>query len=255
MPLKEIIQTLKQKRESLGLTIEDVSRQTKMNSTVIANIENGEVDKMSAVYLKGFLKIYISFLGLEKDLIAALDNEFKKKEIHPAMKKPEVPPSPSTPFLTGSRLFFKEYKTAIGVLIVLIAAGWVAVKGTQVLFKHLRAAQKKTGVSVRLPARSIAVSRSASGSEIKMKKSTEIRVTLRARKECFLRLRKDGIVIFDGIVPRGTARTWIAQKDIEMSINDRSAVEIEVNGESLPLGKRKHSIKSLKITLDRITIQ
>lgn len=259
MPLKEIIRTLKQKREALGLTIDDVSRQTRMNGTVIANIENNDIDKMNAVYLKGFLKIYIEFLGLQKDLIAALDNEFKKKVVSVAAAKPESLSVPRTSSAVPSQLrtalsVLIRYRKTIGVLIVAAFAGWFFLHGIRALSKRISTPKTKTVSSVRMPAKG-AVQKTAVYSGFKMKKASEIRVVLRARKECFIRVKKDGMIVFDGIVPKGTVRTWVGQKEIAMSINDSSAVEIEVNGELLPLGKRKRSIKSLTVGLERITIQ
>jgi len=258
MPLKEIIRTLKQKREALGLTIEDVSRQTRINSTVIANIENNDIDKMNAVYLKGFLKMYIEFLGLQKDLTVALDNEFKKKETPVAAAKPEsrsVLRAPSTAFSTvrTALAVLVRYRRTIGFLIAAALAAWVVLHGINALSKRVSTPKKKTAASVRMSARSEVSKTAASG--FKIKKASDVRVVLRAKKECFIRVRKDGITVFDGIVPKGTVRTWIGQKEIVLSINDSSAVEIEVNGDLLPLGKRKRSIKSLTVGLERITVQ
>lgn len=87
-----------------------------------------------------------------------------------------------------------------------------------------------------------------------IKKTPQIQIAFRAKKDCYVRLKKDGVVVFDGIIPRGTIETWSAQKEIEASINDSSAVEIEANGELLSLGKTRRAIKSLKITPNSVTI-
>lgn len=79
MQLKEIVKILKDKRESMGLTVEDVSRQTKINTLVITHLEQGDFSRMNSVYVRGFLKIYLTFLGLDKELLTAVDECFKKR--------------------------------------------------------------------------------------------------------------------------------------------------------------------------------
>lgn len=78
--------TLKARRQQLGLKIEDVSERTKIRPHLIKSIEEGERDVMPAVYIKSFVKTYATFLGLSE---GEIDNLLK--ELEPAKPSKIVP--------------------------------------------------------------------------------------------------------------------------------------------------------------------
>ena len=55
---------LKSIREEKGYTIQEISKATKLSSSVIRALEEGRIDNVDPVYLKGFLKLYCRYLGL-----------------------------------------------------------------------------------------------------------------------------------------------------------------------------------------------
>jgi hypothetical protein len=63
---------LRQRRESLGYTINDVARRTRIRSTYLEHIENEQFNDLPApVYLRGFVLEYVRLLGLpESEKIA-----------------------------------------------------------------------------------------------------------------------------------------------------------------------------------------
>ena len=69
--IKEVCNRLKEKRSELGYSIEYTVEKTKLYPSVIRDIEQGNLSNISSVYLKGFMKIYASFLGV--DLGTALE--------------------------------------------------------------------------------------------------------------------------------------------------------------------------------------
>ncbi len=59
---------LKRTRESRNRTIEDVNRETKISVAVVGALEQDDLDSFSSeTYLKGFLKNYAKYLGLDAD--------------------------------------------------------------------------------------------------------------------------------------------------------------------------------------------
>jgi cytoskeletal protein RodZ len=64
----EYSQEIKAKRESLGLSIEDVFQKTRIRSTYIQAIENSEFQRLpDPVYSKNFIKTYARFLGIDEE--------------------------------------------------------------------------------------------------------------------------------------------------------------------------------------------
>lgn len=82
--MKKIEDILKNKREKLNLSIDEVSRDTKIKKQYIEALENGDFEKLPSISVaKGFLKIYSKYLGLNSDeIIAILRRESKVQENH-----------------------------------------------------------------------------------------------------------------------------------------------------------------------------
>lgn len=61
---------LKRAREEKNLSVQDVNRATKISVNVIHSLEQDDLDSFaSETYLKGFLKSYAAFLGLDAEKI------------------------------------------------------------------------------------------------------------------------------------------------------------------------------------------
>jgi cytoskeletal protein RodZ len=59
---------LRKRRESLGLSIDDVFRKTRIPSSYLEALEGGVVDTLpSTCYAVGFLKSYCQFLGMDSE--------------------------------------------------------------------------------------------------------------------------------------------------------------------------------------------
>lgn len=55
------------KREQLHLTVDEVCAQTRIHPQVIEDLEKGVYDRLGRTYIKGFIKKYSDFLGLNTD--------------------------------------------------------------------------------------------------------------------------------------------------------------------------------------------
>ena len=76
--------TLKQIRERMGIDLEIISQETKINKKTLESIEEEDLERLPAlVYLKGFLRGYAQSLGLDpqkvvEGYLAFLDEDKKK---------------------------------------------------------------------------------------------------------------------------------------------------------------------------------
>jgi cytoskeleton protein RodZ len=65
---------LRHARKQQGLTIEQASRQSKIKPSVLSAIETGETQDIPSVYLRGYIRNYARFLGVDPaDLKAGMD--------------------------------------------------------------------------------------------------------------------------------------------------------------------------------------
>lgn len=114
---------LKEKRIQLGLSIEQVVEKTKLYPSAIRDLEEGAWEAINPVYLKGWLKIYAQFLGVDSSaMVAQLPSRQSSKKktvigktapvVQPLLKplkpyqklaaRPSYPP-PSNVVVQGSR--------------------------------------------------------------------------------------------------------------------------------------------------------
>ena len=75
--MKEIGEALKEARENIGLSIEEVASDLKLRPSQIENIETGNIDAFKDVfYLKYFIRDYSKYLGLSYDDMIDEFNEY-----------------------------------------------------------------------------------------------------------------------------------------------------------------------------------
>lgn len=80
---------LKEKRLEKGLSLEDVSKNTKIKAEFLECIENGEYSKLPSVsYAQGFVRNYAKFLRLnEKEIMAIFRREFDEDKTYRVLPK------------------------------------------------------------------------------------------------------------------------------------------------------------------------
>ena len=80
---------LKEERLIKNLSLEDVSKSTKIKEVFLECIENGEYEKLpSSSYAHGFVRNYIKFLKLpEKEMMALFRREFDEEKAYSVLPK------------------------------------------------------------------------------------------------------------------------------------------------------------------------
>ena len=131
--MKEIGETLKDARENIGLSLEEVANDLKLRSSQIESIENGNVEAFKDVfYLKSLIKDYAKYLGLNYDEMVDEFNEYLfdhtsrislddiKKAKKKASKKEKVDPNRvASPYTIDRRYHFTP-KSVLFILVILL---------------------------------------------------------------------------------------------------------------------------------------
>ncbi len=82
-----------------------------------------------------------------------------------------------------------------------------------------------------------------------------ITLTVRSRKDSWLRVKTDGVVVFQSPLGKGAVETWVAGEQIEISGKNMHQLEFEVNGRVLgPLGRKDHHAKKIVVTKDGLSV-
>ncbi len=122
---------LKRIREEKGLSIYDVEDETKIKATFIEAIENENFDKIPGrVYVKGFIKNYTKFLGLDSTIyLQRLNEHFQegKQEDILANSKPQL----VRPIREKSS--YGKIIKIISLLLIISVLGFAGYKGYEYL--------------------------------------------------------------------------------------------------------------------------
>jgi len=72
---------LKKEREKKGITLEEASKVTRIRKAYLLSIEDGNIGMQSPVFIKGFVKSYAEFLGLDSaDVIEKYNDILNEKD-------------------------------------------------------------------------------------------------------------------------------------------------------------------------------
>src|SRR5512137_1102470 len=111
---------LKDIRLKKGLSLEEAHAKTKLNVTILKAIEENNLVQVSPVYIKGFIKIYCEFLGVDPLEYSPDSRTPLPHAVAPKVKEqPEAPPVSSAPKMPSFR-FQLDIRVwiALGVAVV-----------------------------------------------------------------------------------------------------------------------------------------
>jgi cytoskeleton protein RodZ len=276
--MEPIGEQLKKMRLEKGLTLEDVHRKTKIHLNVLKGIEEGSLVNFSPVYIKGFLKIYCKFLGIEySDAIVERKAQPAAARPLPVQERQRIPASEfHTPVIFTEILKFirRNLKAIIFAVVIILAVSglfklgkFLAMKARQMPKRpavvkavprpQIKQEKKKEALSVKpakveKPAAAAVVAAKPQESEAAV--LSGIRLGIRTKEDCWLQVKIDGKTIFQGSLKRGRFENWQAKEKIELSLGNAGVVELEVNGKFIPsLGRRGQAVKNILITKDGLT--
>jgi len=83
----------------------------------------------------------------------------------------------------------------------------------------------------------------------------DVTLTVRAKKQCWLRVKSDGIIVFQSTLRLGAVETWMANEKIEISGRNINQLEFELNGKMIgSLGRKDHGAKGLIVTKEGLNV-
>lgn len=270
--MAELGQQLREAREARGLSIEAVATGTRIRAAYIKALEEERfADLPAPVYVRGFLRNYATFLGLDaEEVIGALEHqqngEFQAQR-RPARQQVAAPVwrGPSPRALTGAVLLiilvgfvaylFRQYSEftasrSTDVFAAAPSATPVTLPGTVVPIPTVTPIPtlppSPTAIPAATPVRSATRSR-ATGNPSRARpavaaptstaKPTPTQVaplvlSLRVLSDCWLLVTVDGKVTFEGTLQAGAARAWDGKKFITVRYGNAGGVDATFNGKA-----------------------
>lgn len=255
----EIGAQLRQRREMLSLTYDEIERHTRVRAAFQKALEEGALDDLpSLVQTRGILANYAGFLDLDADAILlrfadGLQERHRERQLEkPKRRRGTMTVNSSLPplrtFIASDLLF----GGGIAILLLLFAI-WgitrvVAVGATtrpqatslsisQILAETPIDAQGVTVIpaDTSLAATALAVPATITLPAPTLGANIKVQVNLVAVESTYLRVNVDGKLQFEGRAEAGSAYPYEAENQIEVVVGNASAIKVTYNGRSLGL--------------------
>ena len=261
----DIGKLLRDTRKAKDLTLEVVNKKTLISEKILKSLEDGTCESsVNTIYVRGFIKKYADFLGLNSADI--LDGYGTKVEqiLHIDPKKPSdiIEIEKYIPFVLT--VFF-------GILIVAgLVLGVIKIKQ---FFANRPQKSRITKMSKQPLAGESLLQKNAAGKEISPKESVpqeimlekieqprpaetpktkeampvpaEIRLSIASTSDVWLRVEKDGNEVFKGILKKGRSESWICHKQFKIRAGKLESLEFSVNNKYL--GKIGRGVEDIVI--------
>ena len=249
---------LKKIRQERGLSLEDLSKKTRVHLNVLRAIEGDSISNLSPIYLKGFIKIYCSCLGLDaKDFIGPSQQRHKPSLNatvgRPIGKRIEKKSS----FIKDASLKLDAIKPLINlkkITIFAVIAVVVIFLGINLIkFVSSRPKNRLEKVKISMPVS--APKAQASQTKISNNLTGGFTLGIFAKGKSWISAKVDGKVVFHGVLARGRSETWQVKEKVELSLGDAGAVELQVNDQRFAnLGRHGQSLKNIVINKEGLKI-
>jgi cytoskeletal protein RodZ len=262
---------LKQVRLEKGLSLDEVHEKTKIHPSVLKAIEEENLANLNPVYMKGFLKLYCKFLGVDPAEVIPNYSE-PRPTVRLGRSGVEVPVSKAESSSAGVSLKGPAKPLPwklIGVVFAVIAGIFLLVQFAlflgqrrQVMSSRPKASspaalREKKAVSALPVKKEKAASQESAvkAAAQEEKPAAMVRVTVRAKQDCYVQVKNDGQAVFQGILKRGRFESWSAKEKLELVLGNANAVSLEVNGRAIPpFGGRSSGRKNVVITKEGVTV-
>ena len=278
---------LKAAREAQGIALETVHDMTKIPLDALKAIEeNYKVKILSPFYLRGFIKMYAQYLGVDPKEVM---NDYPAEEPAaplPVEKKQEPEEEKDVDIHATVKTFFTEQRQqqivkGVAVLFALFLVSRLAgcVRGCQRDRADQKEALSNMEVSTAqnaedVPAATQAPAQQATSApqapavgaqppkpkpavpEVPAAVRKKVLLTIKAKKTGWLQVKVDGNLVFQSIFSSGSAETWQADKEIEVSGKVIHNLEYEVNGKLLGgLGRADRTARRVIVNKDGLTVK
>jgi transcriptional regulator with XRE-family HTH domain len=237
--MESVGELLRREREAQGKSVEDVAKVTRMSAQTLAAIEEDRFGALPApVYVKGHLRTYARFLGLdEEEIIQRYMRSTKQDE--PAeldeWDAVELELHEEERHATRRNLWIAAAVVIIGLVLIFGPRFWGS-----------RAPSDPAPVNdvpvVTEPAREAAV-------EDTTIEWYRLELMAVAKERTWVRVSVDGVPVSDLTLEPGDRRRWEADESFQLDVGNGGALELYLDGEYLgTAGMGRRLVEGLVVT-------
>jgi cytoskeletal protein RodZ len=255
--MESIGKSLKKARQKKGVSLQEAASQTKIHYSVLENLEADNFEQLpSPMYVKGFLKRYAEYLGIES---AGLIDRYLAT--HPKdpnqvliLEGKKISPDLLSKFLVPGIVTIALIIIFLTVFFVIrLISSISSQKPVSVMTTPSETIIAKPEVK---PALSSSVVPAAQKKEAVSKTTGQLVLGITAEEDVWLELRcDDNKLLFQGVLPKGSIEIWKADSRFKLSVGNAGAVRLDLNNEPLgTLGEKGQVLKEIVLTREGITV-
>ncbi|HWR43092.1 helix-turn-helix domain-containing protein [Sporomusa sp.] len=228
--MQTVGEILRAERVKRGLTIKDIESAISIRALYLDAIEEGNYSIIPGeVYLKGFIRNYATFLGLDPQQVMEVyrQNKGQVTENVPNVNQEETIPVPPSSSGGGLTKWLTIAVVAAGVVAGLVWWSSGSEKTAPAPASPPPAAQQQPEQATQQQA---AQSTSPIQSVSPVKPATKVIVTAKYNAQCWTQIIADGKEIYEGTPKNGESFTWEATNKLTAKFGNASAVDLVYNG-------------------------
>ena len=242
--MQTVGEILRNEREKKGLSLKDIEAATSIRALYINAIEEDNYKIVPGeVYLKGFIRNYANYLGLDGQKMVDI---YRQNQSSSNVSVPATPPVSEKPKTTESSPENEPDKPAksakwLGVgFLVLVAAGsfwWYSANKPfePGPIQQTTPIQQATPAPVPPVQPTPKVQPSTDTTPTPPATTKPLVLTAKFTDECWILVTADGKTAYEGIPKTGESFTWEAQNSITIKAGNAGGVDFVYNGQ--PVGK------------------
>lgn len=232
-------ETLRQARLDKGVSLAQAERETRIRRKYLEALEAEDFGALPApVYVRGFIRTYADYLGLNPEAMVDLYQPARGRE-------ERLPIRPATPQIERRRVIsLRPVLIALAVVAGALLLGYLWTQYNS-FAESLRQAEREqvlpssrsqptAGVAKPLPTRTPTP---APATPTPTPTATPVRgvvVEVRLTGRSWIEVTADGRPVFQDTLPTGTTKTFQAEQTIKMRVSNAGAVQVVVNGVAQP---------------------
>jgi cytoskeletal protein RodZ len=213
-------------RREAGLTVADVSHQTRIRESIIRDIEQGDFTACGgAFYARGHIRSIAGAVGTDP---APLISEYDAEHGPPAAIRAADVFEPARPVKIRER-----HSPSLSLIVALVLLAVIGFGAYRLVSHHHSA--KPTAAPTHPVTHSAKPTAHPSPSATPTPTPSDVVIKLTANQDCWVLLTKhsDGSQIYMGVVPAGSSMTWTEKDPVDMRLGNPPGVILTVNGKHL----------------------
>jgi cytoskeletal protein RodZ len=218
-------ESLAEARRQAGLTIGQVSHQTRIRESIIRDIEQDDFSACGGdFYARGHIRSIAAVVGTDPvPLISAYDAEHGP----PGMIRAAEVFEPSTPIKIRER---RSPSLSLIVAVVLLA---IIGFGAYRLVSHNSSGGSKPTAPLAAPTHTATASAKPTAHPSPTPTSHDVVIQLTANEDCWVLLTSpdNGAQLFMGVIKAGRSRTFTEKKAVDVRLGNPGGVVLTVNGQ------------------------